>query len=161
MPEQDVDNPVHLHYNMHIVGLCTVVHSHSALLKGFTLSGRLGTHSTKYSKSCALGALGWLGKTILMSLKASMMETLSLNVIWAILTVTVTVIITQRCSIYAANVLMWVLSATQATWLITIIFVVLQRSSSITHIQKQSMRTAFQFWLSMYEFSSCCLIWKP
>ncbi len=92
-----------------------------------------------------------------------MMKALSFDVVWAILTVAVTVI--QRCSIYAANVLMWILSAAQATWLITIIFIVLQHTSSIAesiaHTQEQSRHTACHSRMSMHEISGCCLIWKP
>ncbi len=53
--------------------------------------------------------------------------------IWPVLIVAVTVMITHRCSIYTANVLVWILSAAQATWLIIIIFVVLQQTGSIAH----------------------------
>ena len=137
---------------MHIVDLPTEV---------FNTSGRLGSQSATYS----IFALGQSGETILVSLKTSIMKSLRFDVIWAVLIVATTVMITRRCNIYTANVLMWILSAAQVTWLITIIFIVLQHTSSIAesieHTQDQSRHTAFHLWLMMYESSSCCLTWKP
>ena len=108
-----------IHHNIHIVGLPTEM---------LNLSGRLGGQSTTYSTSRALGQSG---QTIPVTPKASIMKLLCFDVIWVVLIVAVTVMITQRCIIHTTNMLMWILSAAQAAWLITIIFIVLQHTSSI------------------------------
>jgi hypothetical protein len=125
-------------------------------------------HPHPHPHECNYGALGQSGQTIPVTPKASIMKLLCFDVIWVVLIVAVTVMITQRCIIHTTNMLMWILSAAQAAWLITIIFIVLQHTSSIAesiaHTQEQRRHTAFHSWMSMHEiheFSGCCLIWKP
>ena len=69
MPKLDVDNTVQIRYNIHIVGLS---------IEMLNLSGRLGSQFTTYSTSHAMGQSG---QTMLVTFKASIMQSLCFDVI--------------------------------------------------------------------------------